>query len=366
MNKQTMRLLPATMLLAYAGLASAAGYQALEQNASGLGTAYAGSAAVADGASTMFANPAGMTRLPGFNFSMGAVGVAESYDFENNAGVSSGGDAGNTNVLPNAYLTWQAIPGLSFGVGISRPFLNDIEFDAGWAGAAAGIKTEVTTLNINPAVAYQVNDKVALGLGVNYQRLDTRMTSTGNAFKGDDSAVGWNAGALFTLSPAMRVGVAYRSKIDHDVSGRLNGAPASLDIDTPATVTLSVWQQVSDRWEAMGDLSYTHWSAVDDVDFDNSWRIAWGAAYKLSDVTKLKFGVAYDRSPVSNSNRTVQMPDNDRLWLSLGGQWKIGRSSLVDVGYAYRYLRDGKINDVAVGKIESNGHVFGVQYTVGF
>lgn len=359
MTKHTMRLLPAMLLLAYAGLAPAAGFQALEQNASGLGTAYAGSAAIADSAATMFANPAGLTRLAGFNVSLGAVGVAESYKFQTTAGVSSGGDAGNTNVLPNAYISWQAMPGLNFGFGVSRPFLNDIQYNAGWVGAADGIKSEITTLNLNPAVAYQVNDKVSLGLGLNYQQLDMHMTATGGAFKGDDSALGWNAGALFTLSPAMRVGIAYRSKIDHDVAG--------LDVDTPASVTLSVWQQVSDHWEAMGDLSYTHWSGVDDTDFDNSWRIAWGTAYKLSDVTKLKFGVAYERSPVGTSNRPVQMPDSNRLWLSLGGQWKFGRASLVDVGYAYRYMRDAKINDgAAVGKYENSAHVLGVQYTVGF
>ena len=84
-------------------------------------------------------------------------------------------------------------------------------------------------------------------------------------------------------------------------------------------------------------------------------------------MTKLKFGVAYGRSPVGSSNRPVQMPDSDRLWLSLGGQWKLGRASLVDVGYAYRYMRDAKINDgAAVGKYENGAHVLGVQYTVGF
>jgi long-chain fatty acid transport protein len=37
--------------------------------------------------------------------------------------------------------------------------------------------------------------------------------------KGDDASWGWNAGALFTLSPAMRVGIAYRSAIKHRLEG---------------------------------------------------------------------------------------------------------------------------------------------------
>jgi len=367
MSKITLRALPAALLLAFSGLASAAAYQALEQNASGLGVAYAGSAAVADNAATMFGNPAGMTRLAGINLSLGAVGVSESYKFRGVNGVSSGGNAGETNTLPNAYLTWQFTPGLSVGLGISRPALLETRYAAGWVGAATAIDTELTTVNVNPALAYKVNDLVSLGAGLNYQTMDLNLSNAATRFKGDDSATGWNVGALFTLSPAMRVGVAYRSKIEHDVSGTNNGVAARRDIDTPAVFTLSVWQQVSDRWEAMGDLSHTRWKSVDGFDLANAWRLSWGAARKYGDGAKLKFGIAYDRSPVTDSKRSVRMPDDDRLLLSLGGQWTFGRNSALDVGYGYRYMRDAKVRDgAAVGKYESGAHVFGVQYSVGF
>ena len=94
MNKMTLRTVPALLLLAFSGAASAAAFQLLEQNASGLGNAYAGSAAVADNASTIFFNPAGMTQLTGFQFSAGVVGVGPSYEYRDQAGVKSGGDAG--------------------------------------------------------------------------------------------------------------------------------------------------------------------------------------------------------------------------------------------------------------------------------
>ncbi|MCA1938275.1 MAG: OmpP1/FadL family transporter [Dechloromonas sp.] len=361
MNKTTMRTLPAAMLLAMSGLASAAGYQALEQNASGLGVAYAGSAAIADNAATLFANPAGMSRLPGISLSMGAVGISQHHRFRSNAGAVSGGDAGESNVLSNAYLTWQFTPALTVGLGISQPYLLDTRYDAGWVGSASGIETELTTVNINPAIAYQVNNVISLGAGLSYQKMDLRLTATGSDFKGDDNSLGWNVGALFTLSPAMRVGVAYRSKIEHDVAGRA--------ADTPAALTLSVWQQVSDRWEAMGDLSSTRWKSVDftGMDFDNAWRLAWGAAYRYGDQSKLKFGIAYDRSPVKTRTRTVRMPDSSSLWLTLGGQWAFGRSSVLDVGYAYRYMRDARVRDGAAnGKYDSDAHVVGVQYSIGF
>ena len=358
MIKNPTRTLPAALLLAFSGFASAAGYQALEQNASGLGVAYAGSAAIADNAATLFANPASMTRLEGFNFSTGVVGVSERHSFRSSGG-ASGGNAGATNVLPNAYLTWQLAPRLAVGLGISRPFLLDTQYAEAWVGSDEGVKSELTTVNINPAIAYRINERVSVGAGLNYQSMDVRLTTATEHFNGDDRAIGWNVGALFALSPAMRVGVAYRSKIEHDLSGR--------SIDTPGAATLSVWQQVSDRWEAMGDLSLVHWKSVNGFDLDNAWRLAWGAAYKYGDQARLKFGVAYDRSPVSDSKRTVRMPDNDRLWLSVGGQWTFGGNGVLDFGYAYRYMRDAKVRDgAAVGKYDSGAHVVGVQYSLGF
>lgn len=119
-----------------------------------------------------------------------------------------------------------------------------------------------------------------------------------------------------TLSPAMRVGLSYRSSMKYTLEGTLNGVtPVRADVELPDTAILSVWQQVSDRWEAMGDLSYTRWNSLKSLavvsrasgnvipgvgetfNYDNSWRIAWGAAYRMNEQAKLKFGIAYDRTP---------------------------------------------------------------------
>ncbi|WP_306605553.1 OmpP1/FadL family transporter [Azonexus sp.] len=384
MIKNTLRTLPTLLLLAFSGVASASAFQLGEQNASGLGTAYAGSAAIADNASTVFFNPAGMTQLKGVHISGGLVGIGSQIRFRGLNG-SSGGDAGGWHGVPNAYLSWQLTPALTAGVGLSSPFGLATEYKAAWVGQQEGIKSELTTLNLNPSVAYKVNDKVSLGLGLNYQKVDGELTSTGIVLKGDDASYGWNAGALFTLSPAMRVGVSYRSAIGHTLKGHVNAVvPVKADLDLPGTFILSVWQQVSDRWEAMGDLSYTRWNSLDRLvvvnrntgmqfgnaevyNYDNSWRIAWGAAYRSNDVTKLKFGLAYDRTPVNSRDRSVRVPDNDRLWLSLGGQWKLGRASVVDLGYSYLYMKDPKIaQGNAIGKYDNSAHIVGVQYSVGY
>lgn len=393
MNKLTLRTLPALLLAVFSGAASAAAFQLWEQNASGLGTAYAGSAAVADNASTIFYNPAGMSELAGYQVSVGVTGVGPSYTFRNDGSSlagNNGGDAGGWHAVPNLYLSGRLTDKLTLGLGISSPFGLATEYDSGWVGRAQTIKSDVRTINYNPSVSYRLNDKVSLGFGVNYQKIDAELTNAGGSLKGDDSTWGWNAGALFTLSPAMRVGLSYRSSMKYTLEGTLNGAtPVRADLELPDTAILSVWQQVSDRWEAMGDLSYTRWNSLKSLNvisrasgnaiaqagetfnYDNSWRIAWGAAYKASEAAKIKFGIAYDRTPVRDTDRSARVPDNSRLWLSLGGQWNAGRQGKVDLGYSYLYLRDPDINmtkngTTLRGSYDASAHIVGLQYSVGF
>ena len=402
MNKMMLRTVPALLLLAFAGGASAAAFQLWEQNASGLGNAYAGSAAVADNASTIFFNPAGMTQLPGLHLSAGVAGVGPSYKFQNSGSTGTGGnggDAGGWAAVPNAYFSAQLAPNWFVGFGISAPFGLATEYDdSNWIGRYQSLKSEVKTVNYNPSLGYRVNDKVSLGLGINYQTIDAELTSalpdarSYSRLKGDDAAWGWNAGALFTLSPAMRVGVSYRSTMDYTLEGNastaLSSTPIRADVKLPDTFILSVWQQVSDRWEAMGDLSYTRWNTLkslnvysrnsgalvstESFNYDNAWRFAWGAAYKATDALKVKFGIAYDRTPVSDSDRSARVPDNDRVWFSLGGQWNAGAAGKFDLGYTYLYVKDPNINQTSRvgttlrGTYDDSAHILGLQYSAGF
>ena len=365
MNKMTLRTLPALLLAAFAGTAAAASFQVLEQSASGIATSFAGSAAVADDASTNFYNPAGLTQLKGLQISAGVTGLKSNYEYSVN-----GGNAGDATVYPNLYLSMPLTKDLYFGFGVSRPFGLSTEYTVGWDGDASVRTAELKTINYNPSLAYRLSDKVSLGFGQNYQKVDFDLTNLGGSVSGDDSATGWNAGALFTLSPAMRVGVAYRSGLNYRLNGTANG-----ELKLPGTFTLSVWQQVSDNWEAMGDLSYTQWNRLDKSttplfvgsDQRNSWRFAWGAAYKYNDALKAKFGFGYERAATRDENLNLAAPENDRITLSLGAQMKVGSAGKLDFGYAYKFSRDANVNQApVVGKYETSGHVLGLQYSAGF
>ena len=430
---KTMKLIPALILAAFSGAASASGFQLLEQNASGIGNAYAGSAAVADNASTIYFNPAGMTQLQAREVSGGISAVDPSFSFKNkgsSVGVlgaaGEGGDAGGWAFIPNGYASWALNKDLYLGIGVGAPFGLKTEYKDPWIGAAQSEMFEVQTLNINPSVAWRVNDKVSLGAGLNWQLLKAEylrkaaVTAVGAShvdvlMKLEDSAWGWNVGALFTLSPSTKVGLSYRSRIKYDTEGNVKlkddgsglgaGTAAGLiaagrqsdvkaSLTLPDTFIMSVTQKLSDRWEMLGDVSWTGWSSIPkvdimrtsgilngqnaqtlDTDFKDTWRVALGATYKYNDAWKLKYGIAYDQTPVKRAaTRLTSLPDNDRVWLSFGAQWSLDKASRLDLGATYIHVRDSKINNnqtalgrgTVTGEYEGNIWILGAQYSMSF
>jgi long-chain fatty acid transport protein len=258
--------------LAIAGLAIStagvdafgAGFQLNETSASGLGNAFAGGAAVAEDAATVWANPAGMSRLttgqvvgvihlirPSMKFVDEGSSAAASQTLGGN-----GGDAGSLNVVPNLYFVMPINAQWSAGVGLNSPWGLVTEYDDGWIGRFQAMKSSIKTYNIGPAVSWKASNSVSLGLGVDFQRLEAEFTNQVNyggalaggalnllkagaidmptlgqivnstaglessaKIKGSDNGTGWNVGVLWNIDPNSRIGIHYRSRISYHLSG---------------------------------------------------------------------------------------------------------------------------------------------------
>lgn len=140
-----------------AGLTHAAGFTLIEQNASGLGNAYAGQAVVAADASTIFFNPAGMTLLPDRQLVVAGHLIAPQTEFTGmvtpDIEGGNGGNAGGLAFVPNAYSALRLTPDVHLGLGLNSPFGLKTEYDPDWIGRYQAIKSEVKTINVNPSIA---------------------------------------------------------------------------------------------------------------------------------------------------------------------------------------------------------------------
>src|SRR5450830_334633 len=162
--------------------AQAAGFALAEQSSSGLGNAFAGGAASAEDASTVFFNPAGMSRLSGKQIAVAVHDITPSAKFSGTgaSGTDMGGDAGGSTFVPNAYFTMEMQPNLKMGVGVNAPFGLQTEYDAAWVGRYQAIKSKIKTINVNPSIAYQVNDALSVGAGLDYQHISGELSSFDN------------------------------------------------------------------------------------------------------------------------------------------------------------------------------------------
>jgi long-chain fatty acid transport protein len=360
------------------------------QTGSGNGNAFAGAAATAEDAGTVFFNPAGMTKLaPGHNISLSGTLLSREIDYKDTGssalvpslGTTDGGNAGGLSLLPALYWVYSVTPSLSVGLGISPTFGNRTEYDFDFVGRNAGYFAEIKQVNINPSVAWKVNEQFSIGGGINFSHNETHfrqglalgaLAATTNHLdiKGDDWAVGYNLGVMFQVTPATRLGLTYRSELKFNLEGDqtvsispVNAATVPQDIKTvlktPANVSLAVSHKVNEKLELLADYTWTNWSVVNVIqlqnqssganlsalsyNFQDTWRVGIGANYQLDQAWKLRFGVAYDKSPVkSAADRTMTLPDSDRTWLSVGAKYQFSPKASVDFGYSHIFFSDAR------------------------
>lgn len=259
----------------------ASGFALLEQSASRLGSAFAGTAAAADDATTNFFNPAGLTKLTAAEVIVIASGIGISSQFVNQGSQPAlgqplggdGGDAGGWNFVPSAYAAAPIGDRAAIGVGLNAPFGLVTDYESGWAGRFQALKSDLKTLNVNPSFAWRLNDRASIGVGVSYQQFEAELTNAVNysavvaqgvaqlvalgqipasaapgliaanaglegrsRVAGDDDAWSYNVGVLFDLTESTRVGLSYRSGFDYELAGDVTFAAPSASNPVGASI----------------------------------------------------------------------------------------------------------------------------------
>lgn len=397
-----------------AGNAFAAGFALIEQSARLQGYSYAGAAAVADDASTVFFNPAAMTLIDGKLVTAGLQVVVPQAEFTNQGSTyalggalagGNGGDGGEVGIVPALFFTESFTSGWAFGLGVNVPFGLATDYDEGWVGRYHALKSEVQTININPAAAYRINKYISLGAGVSLQYIDAEISNAidfggldaANAFglgagalgltpqasdgnvtlAGDDWSFGFNFGLLFECNHGdSRLGLAYRSRIEHDIEGdavfvvpapvaalqavgQFSNSSVASTVELPATASLSVYHRFNTKVAVMADVTWTEWSTLPELRFDfgnnmadgvttlnweDSFRYSLGMMYNANEKLTLRTGIALDETPIPDAaSRTPRIPGEQRTWLSAGAGYQVTDRVSIDGAYSYLIVETPKI-----------------------
>ncbi|WP_312233165.1 OmpP1/FadL family transporter, partial [Stutzerimonas nitrititolerans] len=321
--------------------ALAAGFALNEQSISGMGTSFAGRSSSADDATTLFGNPAGMSRLKREEVSFGVAAIHANTDIKNASGApgSNDGDMVPFTAVPMGYYVKPIDDKWAVGVGVYVPFGLITDYEGGFSGRYHGDYSEVRVITVQPTVSYRFNEKLSIGFGPTINRIDGKLESavppmmgasdSRVKIEGDDTALGFNVGVLYEFTPHTRAGITYRSKVDYTLEGDtkitgndplLAGAQAygkydaSLDLETPESIDVSVTHELNDQWTLYAGAMLTRWSRLEAIvvenegvpaavagsfgtiseeqDWHDTWSYAIGAAYKLNKQWTLRTGLA--------------------------------------------------------------------------
>jgi long-chain fatty acid transport protein len=310
-------------------------------------------------------------------------------------------------ILPSFYYTHQVSEKLVLGVGFNSPFGTRSEWKSPdqFTGRYICTDCEIRSWGLNPTLAYKIEDRLAVGVGLDLRfssfRLEQRLGATPNPFpiptdvaslaveSQTDTGVGFDVGLLASPSESLSIGLAYRHKVQAsyaataDFSQILTGDAA---VDQAVAASLPKRQVVNvthafpsnlaaglaihhGYWTIEGDLAWTFWSSFDRInlsypdtpalsvslpeDYESIWQGRIGVEYLLTDTWSVRGGYSYDHGPQPTSTVSPFLHDSNRHGFGLGGSWKHGRLRL---DLLARYLYFVSRSTDGLNRYDYNGH----------
>ena len=375
MKKVLLSIIMASTLL------NAGGYKVPEQSADSLGLA-ASNVAFSFGADAAYFNPANMMFLDGRHHIESTLGWfhINKLEFKSDSGKSYRSEkfdslAGTFSfVTPEIYENWK------FGLALAVPAAVGVSWeDPATAFTAKRFKLQVVELN--PTVAYRINDKLAVALGARGVYTKGKIASDFGRFgyreiQGDGINYGYNVALTYRPIEELSFAVTYRSKVnlelkghtDADFIGGLNyHGKTTVEIPLPAQLVLATGYKFSDLTLLLA-FERTYWSKFKEYDFEygdktaahtnsrlfkglmddpviknakdtNTYRL--GLAYDVNEKFRLMAGFAYDEDITSSKHTGLELPNTTSKVYSFGVNYKFTPNLEMALGYVYQH-RDKK------------------------
>jgi len=359
---------------------SASGFRIPEQslNSTALSAAYVASA---NGADASYYNPANMV----WNEDASEIEMAFTYinltsiKYKDRDLSALDGISKKENFyVPTFHYVSPAVGNWRFGLSTVAPGGLSKRWDSTYQMATSKEFT-LQVIEINPNVAYKVNDKFAIGFGVRglYSSGIIKVEGTGykNDMEADSIDFGYNLAMSYKPIENLTFSTTYRSKVDLTVEGDAKGNLGAYDFDTgaktlvplPATLALAVAYTMNKTTvEFVYDRTY--WSAYDSLDLDfndpivegsalgakktkawkdvNAYRL--GVTHQYNDDLKLMVAFAIDKNPVPDAHLGFELPDSDSKLYSAGVEYKVSDNMKIGLAYLYDQKESRTIDERAV------------------
>lgn len=337
-------------------------------------------------------------------------------------------DGGSSVAVPQFHFAQRIADQWVGYIGVTVPFGNNTNYPDDSVTRYLGTLSALRSININPAIAYEPIEGLSLAAGFNAQVVRARINQKlavptfpirpafdiNSRVFADDWAFGWNVGVLYEFDENARIGASYRSathhtltgSVDLDIPGIPNVLPAQtvsgtsrMGLSAPDFLVASFFYSPFDWIDFMGDFQWTHWSIFQQLSiqldvpdlpptlqqltggttindgvyegFRDGYRGTLGFQVRPADGWTIRMGSGFDGSPVHDANRTVRLPDGNRVLLAFGFGYEVLDNMYLDFGWSHFFLSDGKIDETnqtvdrsqIVATVETSADVFGASLT---
>ncbi|MBB4040942.1 long-chain fatty acid transport protein [Microvirga flocculans] len=377
-------------LVAAQGGAQAGAFALREQSATAQGYSFAGAASGSGYLSSMFWNPAVITMMPGWQFEGHAALIIPRVDINPLPSVPTfalggSGDIGQDALIPASYASYQINDMLWVGLSTTSPYGLVTDPKMNWSGQLYSRSSKIFSVNVNPVLGVKVNDWFSFAVGPSLQYFDITLKravpfpgapaasatlpgAPSAILDGDDLGFGFTAGVTITPMAGTTIGLGYRSQVEHELEGNLSAPfgsigpfarlPITAKLKTPDQFTLGISQVVTPALTVHAGFEWTNWSvlktplvigptggAVTDIplNYDDGFFYSLGFDYKVTNQWTVRAGLAYEQSPIDTQIRSTRLPDNDRIWASVGLGYQWNDQLSFDVAYTHIFSKETDI-----------------------
>ncbi len=376
------------------------GFQLNEHGAKamGMGGAYT---AVANDASAIYWNGAGLTQLYGTNILLGSTLIAPVSSFRGVTPDITEYKMEKQIFFPSHFFISHSYnKDLAVGLGFTSPFGLGTKWGEDWIGKYLAIETELQTFTISPVVAYNIADNFSLSAAFVYSFANVTITRKvpqtpfeGDAFVKldgkDNFAAGYNFGLMYKPTPRLNLGLSFHSQLAYEFDGdakttgaqplidakRLPNGGVKAELTTPFNFAFGAAYDVLYKLKISFDFQYVGWSSYDSlaIDFndpdysdlasprlyDNSFIVRLGCDYKINNDLELLAGIYFDKNPVKEEYVNPSLPDANRLGFSFGLEYAI--LPQLNISASYLFIRSSELTvtnseeDYTLGNAAFNG-----------
>jgi long-chain fatty acid transport protein len=309
------------------------------------------------------------------------------------AGGSDGGNAGNIAAIPAFFMVKKLSEQVRVGFSLVAPQGGAMSYSDNFVGRYGATKVALAAIGGSPSIAYKVNDRLSLGGGVSiiYTQFEESIAINQSALvpgpgtlpdgkvKFDNMTdLGYQpfVGLTYYLSDRLMLGAVYRAEMDVNLEGDLNfrslafpTPPADdieIDWDNPQVLKAGLRYEFAPGKKLMFSADWEDWSAFSENQLaitggvvnpagvlERNFKDTWSAGVALVDMSKktrgYSVGFSYDSSPVSNKDRTIDLPFDETYKLSAAYGWKGSKQLDFALGGTLLYFGEGKVDQTAQG-----------------